>query len=98
LNKTRVDGSLVFPPGTTAYVVAGKHVNTADLRRELDVAAEYSRARGGTTQVESAIIIRGDRNAAWIYILAAMKQCQEAGFFKVYLTALEGEQPGLPKP
>jgi len=98
LNKRKVDGSLVFPPGTTPYVVSGKHVKTETLRKELDVAAEYSRARGGTKDVESAVIIRGDRDAAWIFIVAAMKQCREAGFIKVYLTALEAEQPGITKP
>jgi biopolymer transport protein ExbD len=98
LNKRKVDGSLVFPPGTPAYMVSGKHVNTQSLRKELDTAAEYSRARGGKKDVESAVIIRGDRDAAWVYVMAAMRECREAGFIKVYLTALEADQPGLQKP
>lgn len=93
LNATKPDGGLVFPPGTPPYVVGGKYVSMATLRKELDLAAEVSRARAGGEDVEAAVIIRGDREAAWIYIMAAMKQCQEAGFIKVYLKALEAEEP-----
>lgn len=93
LNARKPDGTLVFPPGTPPYVERGQYVNTAALRKKLDQAADYSRLRSDDKEVESAVIIRGDRDAAWIYVMAAMKQCQEAGFRKVYLKALEAEEP-----
>lgn len=94
LNARKPDGALVFPTGTPAYKVSGEFVNTGALRRRLDVAADISRRRSGDANVvESAVIVRGDRDAAWIYVMAAMKQCQEAGFTKVYLKALEAEEP-----
>jgi|GEM_PF-228267 len=93
LSARTPDGQRVFPPGTPPYVESGQYLNTEALRSKLDRAAEDSRLRSETNQVESAVIIRGDRDAAWIYIMAAMKQCQEAGFTKVYLKALEAEEP-----
>ena len=93
LNAKNPDGTLVFPPGTPPYVESGQYLNTAALRNKLDRAAEVSRFRSKDKLVESAVIIRGDRDAAWIYVMAAMKQCQEAGFVKVYLKALEAEEP-----
>ena len=93
LNARKPDGSLVFPPGTPPYVVGGRYLSIAALRTELDQAALVNRIRSGGDEVTSAVIIRGDRDAAWIYVMAAMKECQQAGFIKVYLKALEAEEP-----
>ena len=93
LNARTPQGTRIFPPGTPPYVESGQYLNMAALRSKLDRAAEVSRLRSEHKQVESAVIIRGDRDAAWIYIMAAMKQCQQAGFIKVYLKALEAEEP-----
>jgi len=99
LNARHPDGTLVFPPGTPPYVESGRYLNTAALRKELDDAADVSRYRSEDKKtVQSAVIIRGDRDAAWIYVMAAMKQCQEAGFIKVYLKALESEEPAPRSP
>lgn len=98
LNAKNPDGTLIFPPDTPPYVESGQYLNTAALRKKLDRAAEISRLRSDEKAVESAVIIRGDRDAAWIYVMAAMKQCQEAGFIKVYLKALEAEKPAARTP
>jgi len=101
LNKKRVDGSLVFPPGTQPYFVSGRYVSRDALRKELDLAWTVSlqRAGGDPTKVENAaVIIRGDRDVAWVYVMAAMKEAQAAGFIKVYLKALTVEQTQTPKP
>ena len=93
LNARKPDRSLVFPPGTPPYVAAGRYLNIAALRTELDRAARVNLIRSGGDEVTSAVIIRGDRDAAWIYVMAAMKECQQAGFIKVYPKALEAEEP-----
>ena len=97
LNAKDKEGNLVFPRGTQPYVVTGEHVSTETLRKHLNLAAEASRIRNAQKGVESAVIIRGDRDTAWAYVMVAMKQAQEAGFIKVYLTALQEEEPGLRK-
>lgn len=98
LNKKKVDGSLVFPEGTPPYFVSGRYVSDLVLKQELDLAAERNRTRSGGKEVDSAVIIRGDRDVAWVYVMAAMKRAQEAGFTKVYLKALTVEQNAKPTP
>ncbi len=92
LTKKKVDGSNYFPTGTPPYYVSGRYVGREGLRKELDLAAERNRVRTGGKEVESAVIIRGDRDVAWVYVMAAMKEAESAGFIKVYLKAMTAEE------
>ncbi len=83
--RTKADGSRLFP---TQYIVSGTPVTPEQLGERLKKEAELSRSESGG-KVERGIIIRGDKDTAWFNILAGMKLCQDAGFKKVYLQALE---------
>jgi biopolymer transport protein ExbD len=82
------NGNLIFA-GKPPYVVNGVYVSGEELLKRLKDEAELSRSESQDGKVQRGIIIRGDKDAAWAYILAAMKLCQEAGFTKVYLKAME---------
>ena len=95
LNARDVEGAFVFPQGTPPFVLGGRYMDLVNLRRELDKAATVSRARHegeAKKDLQAAVIIRGDRDAAWQNVIAGMQQCQMAGFVKVYLKALEAEE------
>ena len=73
----------------TPFIISAVHVTEEELLSRLKDEAELSRSASARNKVERGIIIRGDKDTAWAYILVAMKRCQEAGFTKVYLQAME---------
>ena len=82
-------------PDKPPFIVDGVFMGGQALLERLQAEAELSRSESVDGKVKRGVIIRGDKDTAWIYIVAAMKRCQEAGFEKVYLKALEkglGEQ------
>ena len=79
LDARDVEGNFVFPQGTPPFVVGGRYMDLANLRRELDKVATVSKARHDE-KVEAAVIIRGDRDAAWQNVIAGMQQWQLSGF------------------
>ena len=89
-NARNAAGAFIFDPNRI-YRAMGKNMTLNELRADLDRAAEFSRSKSTVKAVEAAVIVRGDRDAPWYDIIAAMKQCQLAGFTKVYLKALEAE-------
>ncbi len=79
-----------FHDTSKPFIVGGEFMTGEQLFVRLKAEADISRSNSadGNT-VDRGIIIRGDKDTAWIYVIAAMKRCQEAGFRKVYLKALE---------
>lgn len=79
-----------FRDSSKPFIVGGELMNGEQLFARLKAEADVSRSnsKDGKT-VDRGIIIRGDKDTAWIYVMAAMKRCQEAGFRTVYLKALE---------
>ena len=73
-----------FPP----YVMRGQPKSELDLLKLMEEKAGLSKARSEKKEVEAAVIIRGDRDTSWWQMFQAMRMCQQAGFFKVYLKTM----------
>ena len=86
VNATSKTGQPMF---STPFIVDGRQVTDTELAAMLQKEAELSKAASPDGTVKRGVIIRGDKDAQWQYIMVGMGKCQAVGIQNVYLQVLE---------